>query len=294
MSKRVLFSRLCVVAATFGAGYRWGLRQTVRQIMKSQDKGGGAQQLLDTTSSSRSSPTTFLLTSVIVLLLFRDGWRSLPAWAKPNIIRRSIQDTKRLLGIQTTASDEDDLDSENISDFNILGGKFRALAKVAQRRMPEEEFQDFNLQESVFALLQLLREQKANRAVTRDERYEACGPSCRVDPALVQWMDLADAAYDELPDDVTLKDYLDEKGYSLIKYDKNTQPGYLGHYVALDKSSKTALIGIKGTSNLEDLITDMVGAATSFDLPEPFIENGPTTIRAHEGILQSSRRLADA
>jgi len=121
-------------------------------------------------------------------------------------------------------------------------------------------------------------------------------------------MDLADAAYNEFDNDnnndndndnnnlppMTLSRYLQQKGYDLIQHTVNDMPGYLGYYVALSQTEQVALIGVKGTSSLEDLITDMCGAAISYDLPDgPFITGGPTTIRAHEGVLLSSRRLAD-
>lgn len=85
--------------------------------------------------------------------------------------------------------------------------------------------------------------------------------------------------------------------FHLIKHDTTTVlPGYLGHYVALhkQKQDKIALIGIKGTSSLGDLITDMCGAATEMQLDHgSFVPNGPTTTRAHEGSLLSTQRLAN-
>jgi hypothetical protein len=62
-------------------------------------------------------------------------------------------------------------------------------------------------------------------------------------------------AYDE--EDRPLKELLNETGYSLLKHDTTVIPGYLGHYVALsqDPKNKVAVIGVKGTSGFEDLVT---------------------------------------
>jgi hypothetical protein len=216
------------------------------------------------------------------------------------------------------------------------------VLRVAQRRMPlsAESMNAFNWQASLLALWGMLQQQKADSRSgsgsgrhqgadaarphpARDAAYASCGsPVTATDmDGLDQWMDLADAAYNEFADDddddddeepqkfqqktdsvaqppqkMTLSKYLQKRGYDLIKHDVTVLPGYLGHYVALSRNTekqKVALIGVKGTSTLEDMITDMCGAAISYELPGPFTPDGHTTIRAHEGILLSTRRLVD-
>lgn len=54
------------------------------------------------------------------------------------------------------------------------------------------------------------------------------------------------------------------------------------------------IIGIKGTSNFEDMLTDCCGNAVQHEFKDgPFVVGGREEISCHEGILLSSKRLAD-
>ena len=54
------------------------------------------------------------------------------------------------------------------------------------------------------------------------------------------------------------------------------------------------IIGIKGTSNFEDMLTDCCGNAVRHKFKDgPFVNGGRDEINCHEGILLSSKRLAD-
>ena len=83
-----------------------------------------------------------------------------------------------------------------------------------------------------------------------------------------------------------------EHSFSLLGHDKTALPGYVSHYVAISKERKTVLIGIKGTSGFEDMLTDCCGLAVTHDLPGSYVQGGSSTIRCHEGILLSAQRLA--
>jgi hypothetical protein len=165
--------------------------------------------------------------------------------------------------------------------------------------MPKEEegMSGINLQFAFLALIQLVRQMKSRRAEARDDWYASCGPRLSSDELapLLMGLEYADWAYDEDPSGKSLRKLLDEQGYALLKHDKTAIPGTLGHYVAISKDSrnKTALIGVKGTSSFEDMLTDMCSSAVPYELDAPFVNGGPTSIRAHDGILLSSRKLAD-
>ncbi|KAL7456857.1 hypothetical protein ACHAWC_008356 [Mediolabrus comicus] len=61
-----------------------------------------------------------------------------------------------------------------------------------------------------------------------------------------------------------------QRQLSSRKNSRRKPPGRVGYYVALSKSENTLLIGIKGTSTLEELLTDCCGRAVRCDL-----ENDP-------------------
>ena len=241
-----------------------------------------------------------------MIFLARDVWRTVPAWLKPRLLSRAISDIQILLGLKsqeeiaiTTTSQKDK--DDDLADFTTLFGKLGTIRSVFQSRLPYDDDgkPSFNVQSSFFELLKVTREIKAARIGTRDEFYERSGRPATMEDMdqLEELMEYADWAYDD-DADKPLKELLEDKGYILLKHDKTTVPGYLGHYVAIprDKSNKIALVGVKGTSGLEDMITDMCGAAVDVNLENPYYKyadkEAATTLRAHEGIMIGTRRLA--
>jgi hypothetical protein len=64
----------------------------------------------------------------------------------------------------------------------------------------------------------------------------------------------------------------------------------------MNRETKQILVGVKGTSSLEDMLTDLCGQAVTYELTGPFIpdaEKSPMEIRCHEGVILAARRLAD-
>ena len=164
-----------------------------------------------------------------------------------------------------------------------------ASAKKAQSR------DDFNIQASVLALLQLQWQIKSKGA-RRDQMYRSSGsPAGEILEGMDSMLELADLAYDDHKDG-SVKQVLNEMGYNLIRHDTTTIPGYVGHYIALNSDpskEKTAIISVKGSSNLEDFLTDMCASAVEYNLANPFYDGGSNTLRCHEGVFISSQRLAE-
>jgi len=120
------------------------------------------------------------------------------------------------------------------------------------------------------------------------------------------WIDLlhlADWAYLTETNDIRSKLQEQEANsdnnyqWSLIRHVKTDEPGRVGHYLALDQNSKTALVAVKGTSALSDMITDACGLPVRFNVTEINNENDDddtdtySTISCHEGILDASLAL---
>lgn len=211
--------------------------------------------------------------------------------------------------------------------MNAAKSKLDSLDEQDQQHEEEENVYIRNA--SFLALLQMLNQIKSRRANSRDELYRAAG-SQDIPDEMFQDIDimfeLADLAYNEHPSGGDIKSVLKSMGYDLIKHDTATPvPGYLGHYIALSndngnkssnnmnesdlkeegeeknistpvlssssKKEKIAVIGIKGTSNLEDFLTDMCANSEEYTLDHPFYEGGSKTLRCHEGVYISSQRL---
>ncbi|KAL7573477.1 hypothetical protein ACA910_013791 [Epithemia clementina (nom. ined.)] len=138
------------------------------------------------------------------------------------------------------------------------------------------------------------------------QEYRSCGRAgTRQDlEGLDQMLEFAAWAYGDSCDDnhqnnnhnhnhnsttLSLKQKLQKAGYTLLKHHDQTKvAGYLGHYVAIHKTQKVALIGVKGTSSLEDVLTDCCcGYGVARDL-----EDG-TLVVCHDGIWLSAKQLAE-
>ena len=201
-------------------------------------------------------------------------------------------------GVVEDELDETDDDLDDITSLSNFATKVQTLMNVAKRKLEIGEDEQFNVQASVLALLQLTEQIKFRRPSSRDEIYRTSGTTTVPDEMLDgmdELFELADLAYDEHKDG-PLENVLKTMGFNLIKHDKTAVPGYLGHYIAINADNtkeKTAIIGVKGTSNFEDFFTDLCASAVQYNLTNPFYEGGNNSLTCHEGVWISSQRLFD-
>ncbi len=219
---------------------------------------------------------------------------------------------------------------DDITDLSNFITKAKQVLHVAKSKIEAEEhssgeaYKTSEMQLSLLAYLQLLWQIKARRGSSRDDLYRNSGERLEISSSLSsnnkhglllagadEMFELADLAYNEHVSGEDLKVVLKGMGYDLIKHDTtNPVPGYLGHYVAISrdnddgsllrednssslrkKKEKIAVIGIKGTSTFEDLLTDMCANSVEYTLDRPFYQGGSNKLRCHEGVYISSQRL---
>ncbi|CAB9500604.1 Sn1-specific diacylglycerol lipase alpha [Seminavis robusta] len=249
-------------------------------------------------SSSASRPVRTaarqypIIATILLVVAIRDTWSLIPAWAKKNI--------RKLRG--TVTGNKDDVDTDDPDDLTSLASmslKLRTLFQQGKERFAKAGVTYDNPIMVFLATIHLMNQAKEQLADRRDAMYQTSGPLVDNPKEVLQGMDeyfeFADWAYDELPEGQTLKGNLEAKGYSLLRHEKTALPGHVAHYVAVSNERKEALIGVKGTSNFEDMLTDCVGNVVKYNFGEgkSFVEGGREEINCHEGILLSSRRLAD-
>ena len=281
----------------FGIGVRAGTSRTKQSLQQVATSTGA----VDTAAAATPRPP-YLLRAVLVVAIGREIWRSIPVWIKrqiPIVGRRSKS-------LATATTDENDFTS-----IVTIGNKLSTLFNFISNKLNDDDGDSTTdaakAQTVVAALLAYLRLQQQPEArqeynVDRDTRYKSAGtvvdnPRDQLE-GLDELFELADWAYDEIPNDQPLTEALREIGYSLVRHDKTALPGSVAHYVAISKERKLAVIGVKGTSSFEDMLTDLCGQAVSIDLPAPFVNKGEdgaeiTQIRCHEGIYQAAKRLVD-
>jgi hypothetical protein len=99
---------------------------------------------------------------------------------------------------------------------------------------------------------------------------------------LTKYLDLAEWAY--LESQIDVEKLLRPLHYKLLRFDNATEPGRVGHYIAVHHEQKQVIVAIKGTSTLSDVFTDLIGRAV------PHTTEGEE-IRFHEGMYTAARFL---
>lgn len=286
---KVRTAPLWPVMLAFGAGYKIGIKVAAKRALSAA--GTAATEAAEpTTASTRIAVRTVFLATALAALVMREVWRSIPVWLK----RQLPWVGRRRLAANEQASAE--TSSQELTSVGALSARLSGLFSLASEKLKVDD-EDVNIQAALLASLQLVAQLKKNHSLDRDESYDEIGEAVK-DPTkelegLDEAFEFADWAYDELPEEQTLKEALARHNFSLLRHDKVSLPGTVAHYVALSKERKLALVGIKGTSNFEDLLTDCCGQAIEETLPGPFVPDGPSAILCHDGILSAARNLAD-
>lgn len=178
-------------------------------------------------------------------------------------------------------SDEED---DDLSSPLVIAQKLGGLVSTASSKLGEEA-SDLD-----FSLLSSLHLTKAERAKARDTLFRSSGrPGKEEDLAGIdEALDLAGFAHCE--DTAELKQCLEEARFRLLKH--NPAPasaGSVGYYIAICPERRVAVVGVKGTSTLKDVMTDSCGQAVTHELDE-FLGR---KARCHEGMLISAKRLSE-
>jgi len=97
-----------------------------------------------------------------------------------------------------------------------------------------------------------------------------------------------------------------QAGLDLIRHDTATEPGRVGHFIALNHESKLAIIGLKGTSTVSDILTDLIAIPKehvgcyfddkTFAAPTKGVEKSDKAVESmycHEGIFTAAIWVAD-
>eukprot|EP00980_Cylindrotheca_fusiformis_P002183 scaffold499_cov120-Cylindrotheca_fusiformis.AAC.6 len=211
-------------------------------------------------------------------------------------------------------------DTQSLSDMANVSLKIQSMLGRAKEKFGGQ-YDDVKLSVAVPALLQLIAQaqgQKSGEDVfQRDLMYRDAGDepatagqflvsmllrlaasavinlfSCIDLEGMDKMVDFADWAYISSTKD--LKEKLAGCGYSLLNHDSVLEAGCVGYYIAIDATTKTAVIGVKGTSSMTDMLTNCCAATIPHELENSFSADDPEVkeIRCHEGILISSKRLA--
>lgn len=189
--------------------------------------------------------------------------------------------------------EEEELE-DDLSSPRVIAGKLKGLLEVASSKLSgEDDFEDdTKAYLSLLAMLRLTPKFAAQRAQARDAMYKSSGvPGTKTDlSGIDEALQYAALAYED--DKAQLRSQLETNGFKLLVHSPESNAGSVGYYVALCPKRKLALVGVKGTSTLGDVVTDSCGRAVTHELEGDGF-GGRTTIRCHEGIMLSAKALAE-
>ena len=275
-------AQLVAPLVTLGLGYRIGVKRAALTAGESATKTAADAAQKTLVGRAKEWP---IVSAILLAVALREVWQLTPRWLKRNIpyIGRKI------------SSSTDQEDPNDLTSVASLAAKLKSLNESAQSKMKSQEaLATSDTQVAFFALLQLVGQFKDRFSKRRDERYKSAGNELDATEleGFDEYFELADWAYNEFEEDESLSKALAMLDYTLVRHDETMLPGFVAHYIALNKKKKQVLIAVKGTSSLEDMLTDCCGQAVEYELKNgPFMENGSTKIHCHEGILLAAEKL---
>ncbi|KAL3938942.1 MAG: hypothetical protein SGBAC_006247 [Bacillariaceae sp.] len=199
-------------------------------------------------------------------------------------------------GWNNKEEEKEEAESGSVAD---VSAKIQALLENARNKF-HDEYKDVKLSVTCAALIQLYVQVQAkspsDKEFSRDLLYNKAGDVGQVKAKehedLQKCLNFAEWAY--LSETKELEKNLGTYGFSLLKQEKVEEAGCVGYFIAIDPTTKTALIGVKGTSSVSDCLTDCCAATSQQTLENSFVEGDDSLkeISAHEGILTSANALA--
>ncbi|CAJ1931750.1 unnamed protein product [Cylindrotheca closterium] len=236
-------------------------------------------------------------------------WKTCPEWLKEDISFKHLLRTS------------DDVSEEDLSHLGDIVNKLDELA----RKSKEIDVVVPQLHAALLAYIQLTGQLKLSnleknkskdREPTRDHAYRNAGEKQPVESLwITEYREaLKYATWAYFKDTEVLKVKLQKRGYELLTHNLSLRPGNVSYYLALSPMDNTLILGVRGTSSLEDILTDCCGSAVPLNKQDGeddcmgdmgieitdlggIIESddgcSDKNIRCHEGILIASRRLLD-
>jgi hypothetical protein len=173
------------------------------------------------------------------------------------------------------------------------------LVSTVSDDVTPDELTNWQIVAGFYSLLHLNTEMRALDADYRDKQYADDREDDDADldelKELKAALEYADWAYET--SFATLAANCRTAGLDLLRHDTATEPGRVGHFIALDHKKKTAIIGLKGTSTLADALTDLIAVPKEhcchFDCSPSAQPQDTNNIFCHEGIHTAAIWMAD-
>lgn len=203
-------------------------------------------------------------------------WKTLPVWIKEDISFRTLF----LLNYD---------EEERREELSHLASVLKSLHRMTSSM--EELYEIPQLHAAILAYMQwsgqikqmqLEKSISIDKTLHRDYGYHSAGQSISLDQVRSvehqQALEFATWAYHR--DATKLTRLLQERDYQVVIHDQSTRPGYVSFYAAISGITREIRIGVRGTSTLEDLVTDCCGQAVPFRHDDDKDERGRIEVEA--------------
>jgi hypothetical protein len=272
---------------------------------------------------------TAVTSATLVAMFAKWIWKWIPSWIKEDISFQTIfWFNYKSSANANSADNRTTKEEENREELTHLASVLQSFHRMTQSM--EELYQIPQLHAAILAYIKWSRQMKelqlvlqeeeekmTTRTLTRDYGYETAGHPLSLKehvqtPEHQQALEFATWAYhrDSATTTTTttattdtkkrstntskLTSILQERDYELVYHDdQSTRPGHVAFYVAVSGIHRQVIIGIRGTSTLEDLVTDCCGHAAPLRHEDDDEERGRIEVEAerpHEVRLLSSQR----
>lgn len=225
-------------------------------------------------SAERSLTRTLVYTFAAVAVV-RLTWQKTPQWIKDGITKNSKK-----------AADANDELATPLSVWMKVK-EVLTLAYELSEDTINDDIPQYKLYCCFISMIHLMNEIDAKDPDWRENYFSKDGIDVSEEELdiLAKYLDLAQWSY--LTSQLAVEKLLRPLGYKLIRFDNATEPGRVGHFIAVHHQRKEVVISIKGTSTLADVLTDIIGKAI------PHTIEGDKEIRCHEGMYTAAQLLLE-
>jgi hypothetical protein len=227
-------------------------------------------------SSQSAEAAKIALYALIAVWALRKAYRALPSWL-------------------TNSNDDATKDAnDDLANPIVIIQKLQAMMKLVSKKV-DDDLPWFKLYASFISYVHLQRELQVAYPKHKNERQEkdTVPAGASEIKELARFCKFARLAY--LDSYLELHASLRTLGFDLLRHDTATEPGRVGHFIAVHHAEKIAIISIKGTNTIADALTDVLGNAVDHKLQTPlgFERETIRTIRVHEGMLTVANMICD-
>lgn len=215
--------------------------------------------------------------TIAAYVVAKTTWNNIPGWVKNSITGQPPSDHEK------DANDD-------LANPTMVWRKINEVMSLAQKLTEDPEDREmafFRIQAAFVSMIHLMTEIDLAEPDFREHYFSQGGEDVTEAEleTLLNYLDYAQWAYKE--SQIEVERLLRPRNYKLIRFDNATEPGRVGHYIAVDHGKKQIIIAIKGTSTVSDVFTDLISKAI------PHSVHGHQEIRCHEGMYIAAKMMLD-